>query len=105
MIPKANQQGSTIAPVNRSIAQSGSRVEWPLTFKLDQSQMKRLQEMQTEFKFNSDKTPRLHERVIRERLKAADWNRLYCDKIGVYRPCILISISRPEMYNVRLVFR
>ena len=30
----ANQQGSTIAPVNRS-----HRIEWPLTFKLDQSRL------------------------------------------------------------------
>ena len=54
-------------------------------------------------KFNSDTTPRLHDRAIRERLQAEDWNRLYLDKTGIYRPCILIS--QPKRDEARLVFR
>ena len=57
----------------------------------------------TAFKFNSDTTPRLHDRAIKERLQATDWNRLYRDKTGVYKPCILIS--QPKRDTVRLVFR
>jgi hypothetical protein len=36
-------------------------------------------------------------------LQTADWNRLYRDKTGVYRPCILIS--QPQRDKVRLAFR
>ena len=36
-------------------------------------------------------------------MQAADWNRLYRDKTGIYRPCILIS--QPERDKARLVFR
>ena len=57
----------------------------------------------TVFKFNSDTTLRLHDRSIRDRLQTADWNRLYRDKTGVYRPCILIS--QPQRDKVRLAFR
>ena len=57
----------------------------------------------TAFTFNSDTALRLHERAIRKRLQTADWNRLYRDKTGIYRPCILIS--QPERDKVRLVFR
>ena len=100
---QTSEQTSRLAPVNRSVEQSRGRFETPMTFQLSQSQMKRLREMQTEYKLNSHTTSRLHEKTIRDRLKFADWNRLYCDKTGVYRPCILIS--QPEMYKVRLVFR
>ena len=47
------------------------------------------QKERTVFKFNSDTALRLHERSIRDRLRTSDWNRLYRDKTGVYRPCIL----------------
>ena len=36
-------------------------------------------------------------------MQTADWNRLYRDKTGVYRPCILIS--QPQRDKVRLAFR
>ena len=61
------------------------------------------QKERTAFKFNSDTALRLHERSIRDRLRTADWNRLYRDKTGVYRPCILIS--QPQRDKARLVFR
>ena len=98
----------TVVPVDRS-----HRIEWPVSFKLDQAQQmhsqldqaqtERRQQMQTSFKLNSHTTDRLHERAIKKRLKTADWNRLYCDKTGIYRPCILIS--QPEKDTVRLVFK
>ena len=61
------------------------------------------QKERTAFKFNSDTTLRLHERSVRDRLRTADWNRLYRDKTGVYRPCILIS--QPQKDKARLAFR
>ena len=51
------------------------------------------QKERTAFKFNSDTTLKLHEIAIRERLQTADWNRLYRDKTGVYRLCIMMSCT------------